>query len=74
MKPMDLGSAGEAVNTTLESAGRGIRHLRHSAEDALEETRHTIKTKPFTTVLAAALVGVVAGVALGWIIGSGLRD
>jgi len=69
MKAVDVKQVGDTFNDALQNAARGVRHLRYSAEDALEETRHSIKNRPLATVLGAASGGLVVGIALGWFLG-----
>lgn len=69
MKTMNVKEAGEGLNAALQEASRGVRHLRYSAEDALEETRHRIRTRPLTSVVIAASAGLLVGTIFGWFIG-----
>jgi predicted NodU family carbamoyl transferase len=69
MKATDVKQVGDTFNDAFRNAARGVKQLRHSAEDAVEETRHTIKARPLTAVLRAVVAGLAAGVVLGWFLG-----
>ena len=69
MKAVDVKEAGETFNEAFKNAARGVRQLQHSAEDTIEETRHTIKARPLTTVFGAAAAGLLVGVVAGWFLG-----
>ncbi len=69
MKALNVKEAEETLNSAFQDAARGVRHLQHSTEDAIEETRHTIKTRPLTAVLGAAALGVLTGIVIAWVVG-----
>jgi ElaB/YqjD/DUF883 family membrane-anchored ribosome-binding protein len=60
----------DAVEDRARSANEAIKHARYAAEDAIDETRHTIKHRPFQAIAIAFAAGVLAGTFLTWI---GLR-
>jgi ElaB/YqjD/DUF883 family membrane-anchored ribosome-binding protein len=58
------------VESAYDDVSRNVRKARHSAEDAIDESRHEIKRHPLTAVGTAALAGVVLGFTFGWIAAS----
>lgn len=69
MKAIDVKEAGETFTAAYQNAARGVRNLQHSAEDTIEETRHTIKAHPLATTFGAAAAGMVVGIVMGWFLG-----
>ncbi len=57
----------DAVEDRVRSADRALKHARYAAEDAIEETKHTIKQKPFHATGIAFAAGLVTGCCLSWI-------
>jgi ElaB/YqjD/DUF883 family membrane-anchored ribosome-binding protein len=52
------------VGDGVRSANQAIKHARFAAEDAIEETRHTIKRRPLQAIAIAFGAGIVAGTLL----------
>lgn len=57
----------DAVGDGVRSANQAIKHGRHAAEDVIEETRHTVKQRPFQALSVAFAAGVLAGGLFTWI-------
>jgi ElaB/YqjD/DUF883 family membrane-anchored ribosome-binding protein len=61
-----LGNAGgkitDAVGSGIEAARHMARRAGNAAEDALDDTRHTIRRRPVQIVLAGVGVGFIAGI------------
>ena len=62
--------AGNQISSAYESTRRGIRRIKTTADDAIEEARHEIKEHPLAIVAGAALGAFAVGVLTGWIIRS----
>ena len=60
----------EAVDDGVRSATRAIKRGSHAAEDMIDETKHTIKQKPFQAVGIVFAVGVLLGSVFTWLSGS----
>lgn len=60
----------DAVDEGVRSATRAIKRGGHAAEDMIDETKHTIKQKPFQAVAIVFAVGVLLGSVLTWLGGS----
>ena len=58
------------VESAYEDVSRNVRKARHTAEDALDESRHEIKRRPLTAVGSAALAGLLIGFTIGWLAGN----
>jgi len=57
----------EAVEDSMRSAERAIKHGRLAAEDLIDEAEHRVKQQPFRSVGVAFSAGVLAGTLLTWI-------
>ncbi len=57
----------EAVEDGVKSAMKAIKQGRNMAEDAIVDTRHTIKRNPFQAMGVVFAVGVLAGSLVGWL-------
>ena len=56
----------ESVGEHLRDARRAVNEVRHAAEEVSEEAAHNIRRHPLTAVGAAAAVGVIAGLVIGF--------
>jgi ElaB/YqjD/DUF883 family membrane-anchored ribosome-binding protein len=68
--------AAEFVSTVSNSAQEGmaaakrtVRKGVHATEELLDDTAHTIKKNPFTSVGITLGIGLGAGVLIGWLAG-----
>lgn len=68
MKALNMKDAEESLHVAFEDTARNVRLLRVAAEDALEEARHSIKTRPIAMVSGAAAIGLIVGLAAGWVV------
>lgn len=57
----------EAVEDGMKTAVKAIKQGRHAAEDVLDDTKHTIKQKPFEAMGVVFAVGVLTGACLTWV-------
>ena len=57
----------EAVEDSIRSASRAIKHGRSAAEDLIDEAEHTVKQQPFRSVGMAFSAGLLAGALLTWV-------
>ena len=60
--------AGHTLNSAYESTRRGIRKIKTSTDDAIEEARHEITEHPLAIVAATALGAFAIGMLTGWIV------
>jgi ElaB/YqjD/DUF883 family membrane-anchored ribosome-binding protein len=68
-------AARRAVQTgrrEFERMGRRVEDLKENLEDLKDETVHQVKRHPLAAVGAAAGIGMVLGMAVGWF-ASGMR-
>jgi ElaB/YqjD/DUF883 family membrane-anchored ribosome-binding protein len=56
----------DAVEDGVRLARRALRHGQYAAEDAVEETEHIIRQKPFQAIGFAFAAGGLAGGFLTW--------
>jgi ElaB/YqjD/DUF883 family membrane-anchored ribosome-binding protein len=61
----------QIVESAYEDVSRNVRKAKHTAEDAIDDSRHEIKKRPLTSVGTAALAGVLVGFTIGWLAGRG---
>ena len=61
--------AGRKLDAAYESTRRGLRQVKNSAEDTIEDARHGIKEHPLTVVTITALGGFSLGMLAGWLTG-----
>lgn len=59
---------GEKLDTAYQDAVRGVRKIKRSAEDTVDEARHKIKENPLAIVSGAALAGFLLGLITGYVI------
>jgi ElaB/YqjD/DUF883 family membrane-anchored ribosome-binding protein len=57
------------VDSAYEDVSRTMKRAKHTAKDAIYDSRHQIKRHPLTAVGSAALAGIALGFTLGWIAG-----
>jgi ElaB/YqjD/DUF883 family membrane-anchored ribosome-binding protein len=57
----------DAVEDGVRSASQAIRHGRHAAEDAIHETKRTVKQRPLQAMGTVFAAGVLAGTFFTWI-------
>ncbi len=57
----------DVVEDGVRSASQAIRHGRYAAEDAIEETKHTVKQRPSQAMGTVFAAGIFAGTFLTWI-------
>jgi ElaB/YqjD/DUF883 family membrane-anchored ribosome-binding protein len=57
----------EAVEDGVKTAVKAIKQGRHAAEDVLDDTKHTIKQKPFEAMGIVFAIGVLTGACMTWI-------
>lgn len=63
------GTLKENFETAQKEIRRGVQRSKVAVEDAVDDTRHTIKARPLASMGVSAAAGLVVGVALGWLIG-----
>lgn len=51
------------------SAMRNARRVRVAGEDALDQTRHEIKSRPISAVAVVSAAALTIGFTLGWLFG-----
>ena len=56
---------GATSASVFENAAH-TRRLRYQAEDRIDQNQHVLGVRPIATIIVAAAMGVVFGVALGW--------
>ena len=61
--------AGRKLDAAYDSARRGVRQIKTSAEDVAEDARHGIKEHPLTVVACTALAAFGIGMLAGWFTG-----
>ncbi|HWY69593.1 MAG TPA: hypothetical protein VNX88_13070 [Terriglobales bacterium] len=54
------------VDSAYDDVSRSIKRAKHTATDAIDDSRHQIKRHPLTAVGSAALAGLAVGFTLGW--------
>jgi ElaB/YqjD/DUF883 family membrane-anchored ribosome-binding protein len=59
---------GEKLDTTYDDVARGVRKIKTSAEDTIDDTRHYIKVHPLAAVAGTALGAFAIGVLTGYIV------
>ena len=59
----------QIVESAYEDVSRNVRKARHTAEDAIDDSRHEIKKRPLTAVGTATLAGLLIGFTIGWLAG-----
>ena len=57
----------EAVEDGVKTAVKAIKQGRHAAEDILDDTKHSIKQKPFEAMGVIFAVGILTGACMTWI-------
>lgn len=57
----------EAVQDGVESAVKALKQGRVTANDAIDDARHTVKQKPLQAVGVVFAAGVLVGSMLGWL-------
>jgi len=57
----------EAVEDGVKSALKAIKQGRDTAEDVLDDAKHTVKQKPFEAMGIVFAVGVLTGACLTWV-------
>ncbi len=57
----------EGLHTVSRHAVKSLRRAMESLEDAKDDSVHYVKHRPLRTVGIAAGVGLMAGLAAGWI-------
>lgn len=71
---VDLNAVGKDIkqklDMTYQDVVRGVRKIKTSAEDAVEETRLKIKANPLAVVAGVTVGAFAAGVLAGYIIRS----
>jgi ElaB/YqjD/DUF883 family membrane-anchored ribosome-binding protein len=60
----------QIVESAYDDVSRNVRKARHTAEEAIDDSRHEIKKRPLTSVGTAAMAGVLIGFTIGWLAGS----
>lgn len=61
------------VESAYDDVSRNVKKAKHTAEDAIDESRYGIKRRPLTAVGTAALAGLILGFTLGWAAASNNR-
>ncbi len=57
----------EAVEDGVKSAVKAIERGRRTAEDVLDDAKHTVKQRPFEAMGILFAVGVLTGACLTWV-------
>lgn len=62
------------VESAYDDVSRNVRKAKHTAEDAIDDSRHEIKKHPLAAVGSATLAGLLIGFTIGWLAGNSNRD
>lgn len=57
----------DAVDEGVRTTMRALKHGRNAAEDAIDETKHTVKRYPLQAVGIAFAAGLVTGCFASWV-------
>ena len=57
----------DAMEDSMRSASRAIRHGRYAAEDVIEQAEHKVKQSPFQAMGLVFVAGMLVGGFLSWI-------
>lgn len=58
---------GDAMEDSMRSASRAIRHGRYAAEDLIDQAEHKVKQRPFQAIGIVFAAGVLVGGLVTWI-------
>jgi ElaB/YqjD/DUF883 family membrane-anchored ribosome-binding protein len=64
------GTLKENFETAQKEIRRGVQRGKAAVEEVVDDTRHTIKSRPISSVAVSAAAGLVIGLAIGWLIGN----
>jgi ElaB/YqjD/DUF883 family membrane-anchored ribosome-binding protein len=67
------GTLKENFETAQKEIRRGVQRGRVAVEQTVDDTRRTIKTRPFAAVAVSAAGGLAIGLAIGLLIGNRRR-
>lgn len=62
------------VESAYDDVSRNVRKAKHTAEDAIDDSRHEIKKHPLAAVGTATLAGLLIGFTIGWLAGNSNHD
>jgi len=57
----------DAMEDSMRSASRAIRHGRYAAEDLIDQAEHKVKQRPFQAIGIVFAAGVLVGGLATWI-------
>jgi ElaB/YqjD/DUF883 family membrane-anchored ribosome-binding protein len=59
-------AVGDALEEGVEAAKRAAKHGGDAAEEFLDDTTKRLQRHPIETVVATFVIGVLAGIVIGW--------